>query len=268
MHYLTEDCATSTREFENITSRAPIHRAGTDRPFSMVSEDSSDESEGSEFGFGNDEDEMEDDGDEEDDEEEGDDDDEGDEMEKDKDDGGCRFEQIVGKRNTPTREVEIMDVDDDEPVSQEPPRVGDGTTHPSNASTRVLPSSPPAVSNPALTQHGTKNSSSLPPPLAQNPLPSPSTANTAPQDRLSSVNDVTSWPKRNIRARVLQDQGIVESGGGCAAEHCEEPERVDEMVSCAGVGCKDQASLICGLCMVQMLTSSAVSFDLCGNCAC
>ena len=97
MHYLTEDYATSTREFEDITSRAPIHHAGTNRPLSMVSEDSSDESEGSGFGFGNDEDEMEDDGDGEDDETEGGDDEEGDEMEKGKDDGSCRFEQIVGE---------------------------------------------------------------------------------------------------------------------------------------------------------------------------
>jgi hypothetical protein len=32
---------------------------------------------------------------------------------------------------------------------------------------------------------------------------------------------------------------VSELGGGCAAEHCEEPDRVDEMVSCAGIGCSD-----------------------------
>ena len=133
----------------------------------MVSEDSRNESEGLEFRFGNDED----DGDKEDNEMEGYNDEEGDEMEEDKDDGGCRFEQIDGEQNMLTREVEIMDVDGIEPISQEPPRVRNGTTHPLNTSTCVLPSSPPAVSNPTSTQHSIKTSSSLPPLLLKIPYP-------------------------------------------------------------------------------------------------
>ena len=58
-----------------------------------------------------------------------------------------------------------------------------------------------------------------------------------------------------------------ESGGGCAAEHCEEPDRVDEMVSCTGIGCSDQVSvIILDIVKVKALTSMAVSFDLCANC--
>ena len=58
-----------------------------------------------------------------------------------------------------------------------------------------------------------------------------------------------------------------ESGGGCVAEHCEEPDWVDEMVSCIGVGCSDQVSvIILDIVRVKALTSMAVSFDLCENC--
>ena len=35
-----------------------------------------------------------------------------------------------------------------------------------------------------------------------------------------------------------------ELGGGCVAGHCEEPDQVGEMVSCAGVGCSNQVSAI------------------------
>ena len=53
------------------------------------------------------------------------------------------------------------------------------------------------------------------------------------------------------------------------AEHCEEPDRVDEMVSCAGVGCSDQVSvIILDIVRVKTLTFMAVSFDLCANCTC
>ena len=70
------------------------------------------ETEGSEFGSEIEDDEM-----------EGDDDEEGNEMEEDegKDDGDRRFEKVDGERSTPTREVEIVDMDGNEPISQELP---------------------------------------------------------------------------------------------------------------------------------------------------
>ena len=131
---------------------------------------------------------------------EGDDDEEGDEMEEDEgeDDGDWRFEKVDGERSTPTREVEIVDMDSNEPVSQELPRLKDHITHHSNANNHLLPSSPPTISNPASMQHGTETPNLLSPSLAHDPLPSPSTANTAPQDQLSSDNNVTSRPKRNV----------------------------------------------------------------------
>ena len=51
------------------------------------------------------------------------------------------------------------------------------------------------------------------------------------------------------------------------AEHCKEPNQVDEMVLCAGVSCNDQVSgIILDIVRVKALTSMAVSFDLCENC--
>ena len=51
------------------------------------------------------------------------------------------------------------------------------------------------------------------------------------------------------------------------AEHCKDPNQVDEMVSCASVGCSDQVSvIILDIVRVKALTSMAVSFDLCTNC--
>ena len=93
LYYLTEDCATSTCMFDNITSQAPIHCASTHRPLSIISEDPSDEIEGSEFRFEN---EIEDDGNKEDDKMEGYSDEEGNEMEEGEGeyDGGCRFEKV------------------------------------------------------------------------------------------------------------------------------------------------------------------------------
>jgi hypothetical protein len=135
----------------------------------------------------------------------------------------------------PTTPIESADVDVDESVGQEP-MADDGTTHLSNASTHVLPFSPSTVADPSL--------------------------NTLPNG-----DDVRSRPKRKVQARVLQDQGMSESGGGCAAEHCKEPDRVDEMVLCAGIGCSDQVSvIILDIVRVKTLTFMAVSFDLCANC--
>lgn len=248
---------TSTYEFQETTPQAPNRLASTNRSSSMVSEDSSEKTDGSEFGFENDDDhdsEMDDAGDTEGDEPEDDSDEDGDKMDEDEDDGG-RFEKINGERRTPTRAVEITDVDGDKAFSQELPTLEDTNTHPSNASTRMLPSSFPTTSNPASTHHRAKTSSPLPPPLTQNPLPSTSASNQALPP---SGDDVNSRPKRKVRARVLQDQGILESGGECAAEHCEEPERVDEMVSCAGVGCNDQVCFPLMLRVVQLLISSAL----------
>ena len=51
------------------------------------------------------------------------------------------------------------------------------------------------------------------------------------------------------------------------AEHCKDPNQVDEMVSCASVSCSDQVSvIILDIVRVKALTSMAVSFDLCANC--
>ena len=59
---------------------------------------------------------------------------------------------------------------------------------------------------------------------------------------------------------------MLESGGGCVAEHCE-PNQVDEMVSCAGISCSDQVIvIILDIVRVKTLMSMAVSFDLCANC--
>ena len=159
--------------FDNITSQAPIHCASTHRPLSIISEDPSDEIEGSEFRFENDEDEIEDDGNKEDDKMEGYSDEEGNEMEEGEGeyDGGCRFEKVDSGLNMPTREVRIMDVDGNEPVSQELPRVKDGTTHHLNVSTCVLPSSPSTISNPSSIQHDIETLSSLPPLLLKIPCP-------------------------------------------------------------------------------------------------
>ena len=57
-----------------------------------------------------------------------------------------------------------------------------------------------------------------------------------------------------------------ESGGGCVAEHCGDPDWVDEMVSCAGIGCSNQVSvIILDIVRVKALMSMTVSFDLCAN---
>ena len=60
-----------------------------------------------------------------------------------------------------------------------------------------------------------------------------------------------SQPKRKVQAHVLQDQGMLESGGGCVAEHCEDPNWVDEMVLCAGVSCSNQVCYHLGYCEGQ-----------------
>ena len=120
------------------------------------------ETEGSEFGSEIEDDKM-----------EGDDDEEGDEMEEDEgeDDGDWRFEKVDGERSTPTREVEIVDMDSNEPVSQELPRLKDCITHHSNANNNLLPSSPPTISNPASMQHGTEPQTYYPPLLLMIPYP-------------------------------------------------------------------------------------------------
>jgi len=199
---------------------------------------------------------------------------EGDKMEEDEDkyNGGCRFEKVDSERNMPNKEVEIMDVDGDEPVQ---PRTTQGLKMvPLTLQMQALmcfllrPLPFPILHQ---LQHGIETLSSLAPSLAQNPLPSTSTTNKASaQDQLPSGDDVNSWPKWKVQAWVLQDQGILKLGGGCVAEHCEEPEQVDEMAMCTSIGCNDndQASLYSWMLhVVQMLTSSAISFDLCGNCA-
>ena len=86
---------------------------------------------------------------------------------------------------------------------------------------------------------------------------------------LPSGDNVRSQPKRKVQACVLQDQGMSESGGGCVAGHCEEPDQVGEMVSCAGVGCSNQVSaIILDTVRVKVLSSMADSFDLCTNFTC
>lgn len=152
---------------------------------------------------------------------------------------------------------EITDGDGDEAFSQELLSPEDTTAHPLTAtSTCLLPSSSLTTSNPASTHHHTKSFSPLPPPVTQDPLPSAAAVNWAP---LPSGDNLSSQPKRKVQVQVLQDQGISELGGGCAAEHCKEPDCVDKMVSCAGVGCNDQVCLLLMLHVVQVLISLALN---------
>lgn len=89
------------------------------------------------------------------------------------------------------------------------------------------------------------------------PLPSATAMNQSP---LPSGDNLNSWLKRKVQAWVLQDQGISELGGWCTTEHCKEPDCVDEMVSCAGVGFNDQVCLLLMLCVVQVLLLALNSF--------
>ena len=96
---------------------------------------------------------------------------------------------------------------------------------------------------------------------------SPSAIADCPLSTLPSGDDMRSQPKRKVWAHILQDQGMLESGGGCATEHCEDPNQVDEIISCAGIGCSNQVSvIILDIVRVKALTSMAVSFDRCANC--
>ena len=209
----------------------------------MVSADSSGESEsdGLEFGSGNDHDDNIEDGNDEEGNNGGDEDDneeeggsEGDEMEEEEYDGGHRVEMVDGEQSMPMMPIGSAD----ESVGQEPPMADDGMTHFSNASTHVLPSSPSTTADPSL--------------------------NTLP-----SGDDVRSQPKRKVQVHILQDQGMSESGGGCVAGHCKEPDWVGEMVLCAGISCSNQVSVIIwDIVRVKVLTSMAVLFDLCANCTC
>ena len=77
------------------------------------------------------------------------------------------------------------------------------------------------------------------PPRADDGTKLPSAIADPALNTLPSGDDVRSQPKRKV-----WDQGMSESGGGCVAEHCKEPNWVDEMVSCIGVSCSDQVSVI------------------------
>ena len=157
-------------------------------------------------------------------------------MEEDEYSGGRRFEMVDGEQSMLTTLIGGANMDVNESVGQEPPMADDGTTHLLNASTHVLPSSPSAIADPPLST-------------------------------LPSGDDMRSQPKRKVQVRVLQDQGMSESGGGCEAEHCEDPNQVDEMVLCAGISCSNQVSvIILDIVRVKALMSMAVSFDLCANC--
>ena len=177
-------------------------------------------------------------------------------MEEDEDDSS-RIEQVDSERSTPTLVFEITDVDGNKAFSQELLSPDNTTTHHlTSTSTCLLPSSSLTTSNPASTNHHIKGFSPLPPPVTQDPQPSAAAVNQAP---LPSGDNPNSQPKRKVQVWVLQDQGISELGVGCATEHCKEPNHVDEMVSCAGIGCNDQVCLSSMLHLVQVLISSALN---------
>jgi hypothetical protein len=103
IHYLT-NFATNTCDFEETMSQAPTQHTCTKKPLSTVSDDSSGESDGLEFGSEDDHDDNIEDGDDEEGDNEGDKDDsdeeggsEGDEIEEEEYGGRCKFGNLFSQ---------------------------------------------------------------------------------------------------------------------------------------------------------------------------